>query len=188
MDKHSRHAGWFDVWQRCCVGRRRLADACGTCHRYERQLRACGFVSITILWARFGFVTWIAHKNQPTKEEEEEEEEQQQQLEEHKAAAAVDQEGAISPALSGSLSTHASSFVHWSLTGVLQTDAASAVAFSSDAQGQAFEVCAWGLSQVQIFVGDCSKRQRGRESFLLSIVVFPDSCTSLKHSWNASAC
>jgi hypothetical protein len=154
--------------------RRRLADA--GCplhlhmpHRYERQLRACGFVGITILWARFGFVTWIAHRKDPTKEEEngggEEEEDMEQEQqghepaavqeaeEEHKAAKSPpleEHKAEKSPPLRCSLSPHASSFVHWSLTGALQTDAASAVAFSSDAPGQAFEVCAWGLSQVPI--------------------------------------
>ena len=43
-------------------------------HRYERQLRACGFVGVSILWARFGFVTWIAHKKDPTRDEEDDDE------------------------------------------------------------------------------------------------------------------
>ena len=39
------------------------------------------------------------------------------------------------------------SFVHWPLTDSVETDAASAVSFSSPTAGQGFEVLAWGLSQ-----------------------------------------
>ncbi len=148
---------------------------CCTCRRYERQLRACGFVGVTILWARFGFVTWIAHKRCSTKEEHNEEEEQEEEEQEAATVSLEEEEEeqerarANSPALLGSPSPSASSFIHWMLTGALQTDAASAVAFSSGAQDHAFEVCAWGLSQVRMFDRDCScsRRRRGRQSLLL---------------------
>ena len=28
---------------------------------YEHALERCGFVEVSVLWARFGFVTWVAH-------------------------------------------------------------------------------------------------------------------------------
>lgn len=88
----------------------------------------------------------------------------------HETAAAAlegaeeEREISNSPAMPRCLSSHASSFVHWSLTGVLQTDAASIVAFSSRAQGQAFEVCAWGISQVKRFARDLKAKDERRRS------------------------
>ena len=31
---------------------------------YEAALSACGFERVAVLWSRFNFVTWVAHKPQ----------------------------------------------------------------------------------------------------------------------------